>query len=139
MLDHREDPSQDRAVQYEPAHRVKLTEGGLMARLTGCTEAMVNSIHAQGVERLGPGLEVEAVAPDGLVEAFRVKDAPAFALALQWHAEWRYAENPISRAVFAAFGEAARERAAARGRPDSAGRSRPHTDAANAEPGLRHG
>jgi putative glutamine amidotransferase len=93
---------------------VRLVEGGLLARLNGSSEALVNSIHAQGVDRLAAGLEVEAIAPDGLIEAFRVRDAGSFALALQWHAEWRYAENPLSRAVFAAFGEAARERASGR-------------------------
>ncbi len=117
-LDHREDPSHDRSQQYAPAHRVRFVEGGELARLTGVTEAQVNSIHAQGVDRLASGLVAEAIAPDGVIEAFRVAEARAFALAVQWHAEWRYAENPVSRAVFAAFGEAARKRA--EGRIDSA-------------------
>ena len=72
----------------------------------------MNSLHAQGIRELAPGLKVEARAPDGLVEAFSVPAAPAFALAVQWHPEWQVMGNEFSRALFAAFGEAARARAA---------------------------
>jgi gamma-glutamyl-gamma-aminobutyrate hydrolase PuuD len=58
----------------------------------------------------GPGLVVGARAPDGVIEAFRAADAPSFALGLQWHPEWKFKDNSFSRALFAAFGEAARER-----------------------------
>ncbi len=57
------------------------------------------------------GLEVEARAPDGLIEAFTVRSAPGFALAVQWHPEWQAMKNPFSRAMFAAFGQAARSHA----------------------------
>jgi putative glutamine amidotransferase len=63
------------------------------------------------VQTLGRDLEIEAKSPDGVVEAFRVRNAPAFALAVQWHPEWQFSENPFSVALFAAFGRAARERA----------------------------
>jgi putative glutamine amidotransferase len=72
----------------------------------------VNSLHGQGVRRLGSGLAVEAVAPDGVIEAFRVETAPAFALAVQWHPEWQAMDDSLSRALFAAFGAASSERAA---------------------------
>jgi putative glutamine amidotransferase len=62
-------------------------------------------------DSLGKGLAVEAQAPDGVVEAFRVADAPSFAVAVQWHPEWKFAENEFSRALFAAFGAAAAKRA----------------------------
>ena len=65
---------------------------------------------AQGVAKLGHGLAVEARAPDGLVEAFRVLDSPAFSLAVQWHPEWKVAENPFYLAIFQAFGRACGER-----------------------------
>ena len=71
----------------------------------------VNSLHSQGIERLGAELTVEARAPDGLIEAFRVADARSFALAVQWHPEWQAMSNPFSRALFAAFGGAAAQRA----------------------------
>ena len=94
---------------------MRLEAGGLLAEFAGGERMMVNSLHAQGVQTLGQGLVVEARAPDGVIEGFRVADAPAFALAVQWHPEWRAIDNPFSRALFAAFGEAARTRAARRG------------------------
>jgi len=69
---------------------------------------MVNSLHSQGVDRLGEGLEVQAVADDGLVESFSVRDAPGFTLAVQWHPEWKVRENPLSAAIFRAWGDACR-------------------------------
>jgi putative glutamine amidotransferase len=110
LLDHRDDAEQPLDVQYGPAHDVTLEPGGLLARLAGSTHIKVNSLHSQGVQRLAPALIVEARAPDGVVEAFRVKDAPSFALAVQWHPEWQVMMNPFSRAMFAAFGAASRER-----------------------------
>jgi putative glutamine amidotransferase len=111
LLDHRDDEDQSLDVQYGPAHDVTLEPGGVLARLAGMTQVKVNSLHSQGVQRLAPGLVVEARAPDGVIEAFRVKDAPRFALAVQWHPEWQVMQNPLSRAMFAAFGAASRERA----------------------------
>jgi putative glutamine amidotransferase len=110
LLDHRDDEQQPLEVQYGPAHEVALEPGGLLAQLAGASQIKVNSLHSQGVQRLGPGLVVEARAPDGVIEAFRVKDAPTFALAVQWHPEWQVMKNPFSRALFATFGAASRER-----------------------------
>ena len=114
LMDHREDKSQPLDVQYAPVHSVQLAPHGLLARLAERNELDVNSLHAQGVERLGVGLRVEARSPDGLIEAFRVEDAPTFAFGVQWHPEWKVLDNPFSHALFAAFGDACRERAAAR-------------------------
>ena len=110
MRDHREDKEQPLDVQYAPAHEVELVRGGYLQGLTGAERVMVNSLHSQGVQTLGRGLEIEARAPDGLIEAFRVGAAPGFALAVQWHPEWQVLQNPFSRAMFAAFGDAARAR-----------------------------
>ena len=63
-------------------------------------------MHGQGVKRLASGLRVEAVAPDGLVEAFSVADARGFNLCLQWHPEWQAAGNPLSMRLLQAFGDA---------------------------------
>lgn len=104
--DHRDDPDAPIEVQYGPAHEVAVVEGGLLQRITGRNRFTVNSLHGQGVDRLAQGLRVEATAPDGLVEAFSVADAPGFALALQWHPEWQAADNPISMALLRAFGQA---------------------------------
>ncbi len=116
LRDHREDPSQPLEVQYAPAHEVELAEDGILHRLSGLRRVKVNSLHSQGVDRLGRNLAAEARADDGVVEAFRVEGKPGFALAVQWHPEWKVMENPFSRALFAAFGDAGREFAARRNR-----------------------
>ncbi len=112
--DHRDDESQPLEVQYGPAHEVILEPEGLLRTMAGVDRLLVNSLHWQGIDRLGAGLAVEARAPDGLVEAFRVAGARQFAVAVQWHPEWQAMSNPFSRALFAAFGAASRERAHAR-------------------------
>ncbi len=111
MMDHRDDESLSLEEQYGPVHEVTLEPGGLLRGLAGAERVRVNSLHSQGVDRLGSSLAIEARAPDGLVEAFRVKDAPRFALAVQWHPEWRVMSNSFSRALFAAFGAASRDHA----------------------------
>ncbi len=112
--DHREDETAPLEVQYGPAHEVSLEPGGWLRTLAGAERLHVNSLHWQGIDRLGKDLEVEARAPDGVIEAFRVADAPTLALGLQWHPEWQFAQNPFSSALFAAFGEASRTRALSR-------------------------
>lgn len=114
LMDHREDPSQPLELRYGPAHEVRLEARGLLAGLAGRTTLPVNSLHAQGVERLAEDLRVEATAPDGLIEAFRVDGAPTFACGVQWHPEWQVLANPFSTALFEAFGDACRARAARR-------------------------
>jgi putative glutamine amidotransferase len=112
-LVHAEDKAQPLAVQYSPAHELLLERGSALRDWAGGADRVrVNSLHAQGIRDLAPGLAVEARAPDGLVEAFRVIDAAAFALAVQWHPEWQVMSNDFSCALFAAFGAAARGRAA---------------------------
>ena len=108
--DHREDKDEPLDVQYGPAHDVLLEPGSVLAKLAGTDRIRVNSLHSQGIDRLGPDLAVEARAPDGLIEAFRVRSAPAFALAVQWHPEWQVMSNPFSKALFAEFGRAARKK-----------------------------
>jgi putative glutamine amidotransferase len=110
LADHREDKEQPLELQYAPSHEVELEPGGLLMKIAGTERIRVNSLHGQGVDRLAPDLAVEARAPDGLVEAFRVRSAPAFALAVQWHPEWQVMRNPFSQALFAEFGRAARAR-----------------------------
>jgi len=109
---HHEDTTQPLDVQYGPAHEVTLAPGGLLAAIAGTARITVNSLHHQGVRTLGPTLVEEARADDGLIEAFRVGGARRFAVAVQWHPEWKPRENAFSTALFKAFGAAARERAA---------------------------
>jgi putative glutamine amidotransferase len=110
-LENKDDPLDK---QYGPSHPVNLADGGLLRELAGSDTVMVNSLHAQGVAKLAPGVSIEAVADDGLIEAFRVDEGPGFALAVQWHPEWRVMENDFSRSIFKAFGDACRVRASRR-------------------------
>lgn len=105
---HREDSAEPLEVQYGPSHEVHFVSGGLLAERTGRQSAIVNSLHSQGIDELAEGLEVEATADDGLIEAFVVRDAPGFTLAVQWHPEWKIADNEVSMSIFQAFGEACR-------------------------------
>jgi len=111
LSNHREDKHAPLDEQYGPAHEIELVAGGALRKIAGTDRLTVNSLHSQGVQTLGRDLEIEARAPDGVIEAFRVRSAPSFALAVQWHPEWKFRDNSFSRALFAAFGEAARERA----------------------------
>jgi putative glutamine amidotransferase len=103
-LDHREDEGASLDVQFGPAHAVTIAPDGLLARIAGAGEVMVNSLHHQGIARLAPSLVAEAAAPDGQVEAVSMPSAPGFVLGVQWHPEWRWGEDRLSRAIFRAFG-----------------------------------
>ena len=106
---HKENPDDPIDVQYSAVHAVKLADNGVLQEITGQNRIQVNSLHSQGVEVLGEGLLAEAWAEDGLVEAFRVKEAGGFTLAVQWHPEWKVTENPASMAIFGAFGQACKD------------------------------
>jgi putative glutamine amidotransferase len=111
FLVHKEDETLPLEAQYAPAHEVRLVPGGAFARIAGREVIRVNSLHSQGIDRLGTGLVAEGRAPDGVIEAVRVAGAPGFALAAQWHPEWQATKNDFSKALFAAFGDAARAHA----------------------------
>ena len=113
-MDHRENPELALDDQYGPAHPVTILPGGVLARVLEVDSIAVNSLHGQGVNELAPGLRIEGVSDDGLVEAFSVDDSAGFTLAVQWHPEWRVTSNPDSMKMFGAFGAACREFAAAR-------------------------
>lgn len=113
-LDHRAPKDRDLDVKYGPRHSISLTPGGKLERILGVQELEINSLHWQAIDRVADRLAVEAVAPDGTLEAVSVKDARAFALGVQWHPEYKVWENPVSLKIFEAFGAAARQRAEAR-------------------------
>jgi putative glutamine amidotransferase len=109
-MDHREDKTASIEIQYAPAHSIDIMPNGRIAQiLGGVTKMMVNSVHGQGIDKLAPGLQVEAMAEDGLIEAYSVATAAGFTLAMQWHPEWKIVENPESMKLFGAFGDACRE------------------------------
>ena len=107
-LDHRAPQSSDIDVRYAPTHAISITPGGMLERIIGKRETMVNSIHRQGIKKLAAGLSAEAMAPDGIIEAVSVKGAKSFAFATQWHPEYKAAHNPDSVKLFEAFGDAVR-------------------------------
>lgn len=120
-FDHRDDSQAPLEVQYGPAHAVRIEPGGVLARLLDDEQFRVNSLHGQAVNRLGAGLRVEARAPDGVIEAFSSVEAPGFNLCLQWHPEWRAADNPVSLRLLQAFGQACRAYRASRSHPAQPG------------------
>jgi putative glutamine amidotransferase len=78
---------------------------------------MTNTLHGQGIKSPGPRIVVDGLAPDGTPEAIWVRGAPGFTLSVQWHPEWNAANDPVSRPLFQAFGDAARAFAATRRTP----------------------
>lgn len=113
-LDHRAPRHEDVDVRYAPAHVINIRPGGVLEQILGKRETMVNSIHRQGIKRLAKRLAVEATAPDGIIEAVSVREAPGFAIGTQWHPEFKALNNPDSVKLFAAFGDAVRAYAKAR-------------------------
>jgi len=114
MMDHRDPANMPLEVQYGLAHGVRFLPGSVFEGWAGGPVAQVNSLHGQGVNRLAPGLRALGHAPDGLVEAFEIVGARAFAYAVQWHPEWRCREQPLYGALFAAFGAACARRRSGR-------------------------
>jgi putative glutamine amidotransferase len=86
-------------------HAVKVTPGSLLAEALGRSEAEVPSYHHQGIDQLGAGLTVSAVAPDGTIEAIEDQSLD-FCLAVQWHPEVSD-DRSLFAALVAAAGAAA--------------------------------
>lgn len=92
------------------AHAVRLVPGSWIHRVAGAATIPVNSLHNQGIDRLAPGLVAEGSAPDGTVEAVRLAAAPALTVGVQWHPEYDFESDSVSRDLFAAFAVAIRAR-----------------------------
>ncbi len=110
-IDHSTPMSPHPRVRTGKSHAVRVVAGSWLHQITGTTEIPVNSLHNQGVDRLAPPLVADAVAPDGTVEAVHARNA-AFAVGVQWHPEYDWERDSISRRIFEAFGAAVRARAA---------------------------
>jgi putative glutamine amidotransferase len=113
-LDHRAPVSDVQDERFAIRQVVRIKPGSCLAGVFGAGEIKVNSVHRQAADRLGDRLEVEAVAEDGTVEAVSVKGARAFAIGVQWHPEYWVKSDDASARIFKAFGDAARQHAAAR-------------------------
>lgn len=114
-MNHRMPPEGTIEEKFALRHPVKFTSGGVFARLMGADEVMTNSLHGQGIKTPGARVVVDGLAPDGTPEAIYIKDAPGFTLSVQWHPEYRAAEDPVSQPLFQAFGKAVADWAASGG------------------------
>jgi putative glutamine amidotransferase len=105
---HRMPPDGTLEEKFALRHLVTFSEGGPFHRLMGARQVMTNTLHGQGIKDAGPRIVVDGHAPDGTPEAIYVADAPGFTLSVQWHPEWNATDDPVSRPLFEAFGEACR-------------------------------
>ena len=108
-MNHRMPPDGKMEEQFALRHVVRFAEGGVFHRLMGAAEVMTNTLHGQGIARPSPAIVIDGHAEDGTPEAIYVRDAPGYTLAVQWHPEWNASADPVSRALFASFGQAARD------------------------------
>ncbi len=109
-IDHSTPMQPSSRVRTGKAHSVAVVPGSWLHRVAGATTIAINSLHNQGMDRLAPGLVAEGTAPDGTVEAVRVATAPGFAVGVQWHPEYDWRTDAVSRGILAAFGEVVRAR-----------------------------
>ena len=115
-MNHRMPPDGTMEEKFAHRHEVTFGENGPFHRLMGSQTVLTNTLHGQGIKVAGPRVVIDGHAPDGTPEAIYIADAPGFTLSVQWHPEYRAADDPVSRPLFAAFGEATRAWAAG-GRP----------------------
>ncbi len=106
---HRMPPDGTLEEKFELRHEVTLKPGGVFHDVFGATKVMTNTLHGQGIKQPGARIVIDGTAPDGTPEAIYVADAPGFTLAVQWHPEWQADQDPVSRPLFSAFGEAVRD------------------------------
>lgn len=84
-----------------PAHSIALTPSSRLHHILG-HETRVNSLHHQGIKRLGQGFICTAVSPDGLCEGAELTGAPFF-VGVQWHPERMWQQDAAQRKLFEAF------------------------------------
>jgi putative glutamine amidotransferase len=114
-MDHSTPMQANGRVRTGKAHAVAVVPGSWLHRVAGATTIAINSLHNQGMDRLAPGLVAEGTAPDGTVEAVRVVTAPGFAVGVQWHPEYDWRTDAVSRGILESFGAAVHERIGALG------------------------
>ena len=104
---HRMPPDGTLEEKFALRHAVTFSPDGPFAKLLSEAEVMTNTLHGQGIKQAGPRVVIDGTAPDGTPEAIYIKDAPGFTLSVQWHPEWNATVDPMSKPLFAAFGQAA--------------------------------
>ena len=114
-MNHRMPPNGTLEEKFAIRHAVHFDEGGKFHKVLGATDVMTNTLHGQGIKTPGTRVVVEGHADDGTPEAVYIQDAPGFTLSVQWHPEWNACNDPVSRPLFKAFGDAVRAWAARKG------------------------
>ncbi len=107
-MNHRMPPDGTMEEKFALRHEVHFTPGGPFSRLMDGETVITNTLHGQGIDRPGPRVKIDGMAPDGTPEAIYIDGAPGFALSVQWHPEWNAEADPVSRKLFVAFGDACR-------------------------------
>ncbi|MCB1338845.1 MAG: gamma-glutamyl-gamma-aminobutyrate hydrolase family protein [Maritimibacter sp.] len=107
-MNHRMPPDGTIDEKFAIRHAVHFSDNGPFHRVVGARDVMTNTLHGQGIKDPGARIVIDGTADDGTPEAIFVKDAAGFALAVQWHPEYNAANDPVSRPLFEAFGDAAR-------------------------------
>jgi putative glutamine amidotransferase len=102
-------PHEQTHDRTHPHHPVDVKDGTVLADALGRGQLMVNSTHHQAVKTVGPGLQVSAVSPDGVIEAIECKQEP-FVVGVQWHPELLIDTVPPNLGLYRAFVTRARER-----------------------------
>ncbi len=97
----------DPEIIFELREQVRLRPGGVLAEMLGTDAIQTNSLHGQAVLDPGERVVVEGWAADDTIEAISVAGASAFAVGVQWHAEYEAADDPVSRTLFSTLGAAA--------------------------------
>lgn len=105
---HRMPPEGTLEEKFALRHDVTLVDDGVFFEIWGGSTVRTNTLHGQGILDPGPRVIIEGRAPDTTPEAIRIDGAPGFALGVQWHPEWKAGEDPVSKPLFEAFGEAVR-------------------------------
>jgi putative glutamine amidotransferase len=107
-MNHRMPPEGTQAEKFAHRHDVIIEAGSIFERVFEKNVVLTNSLHGQGIKDAGDRVIIDGHASDGTPEAISIKDAQNFALAVQWHPEWRANHDPVSKSLFSAFGKALR-------------------------------
>jgi len=95
-----------------PSHKVTLLAESRLSKVAVTESALVNSHHHQAVENVGRDLIAVSWASDGLIEAVEDPRSDRFVVAVQWHPELGWREDPFSQRLFKTFVDEARSRLA---------------------------
>ena len=83
-------------------HVVEVVRGTLLYKICRCRKLNVNTTHHQAIRRIGEGIAINAMAPDGLIEGIESKNH-SFVVGLQWHPEVLAQSEVIQRRIFSSF------------------------------------